>query len=200
MLFRFNPFFRSGLTNSQRFQYFFSALYYLNGVIVLIDIIMPVIFLYFGIQPVAATTTSFALFFIPYMYMSLYTIYIASGESITFRAISFSQASWTLQLSALYSLLRGKKVQFAVTAKQKKKGNFLFLIYPHLLYMIVAITGVCINIFRFGIDPAVTTNSAWVIINIVLFLPFIKASYQWGDFFRPWSFPAMLRFFSKNNL
>jgi len=200
ILFRFNPFFRKGLTFEQRFQYLLSALYYLNGIIVLIDIIMPVLYLYFGVQPVAATTTSFALFFIPYIYFSFYTIYIASGESITFRAISFSQSSWTLQLSALYSLLRGKKVQFAVTSKQKKVGNFLFLIYPHLLYVIIAITGVIINIFRFGVDPAVTTNSAWVIINIVFFLPFIKAAYQWNNLLHVFSFPWHLHNFSKTNI
>ncbi len=181
ILFRYNPFFRRGFTFAQRVEYFLSALFYLNGLIVLIDIIMPILFLFFGLQPVSSTTQSFALYFIPYMFLNLYTIFLVSGGGITFRAISFSQASWFLQLSALFSLLTRRKVGFAVTSKKRQEGNYLFLIYPHLLYIVLAVIGIALNLDNK--NPAVFTNSAWAIFNIIMFLPFIKAAYNWRSFF-----------------
>jgi cellulose synthase (UDP-forming) len=178
ILFKYNPFFRLGFTFSQRIQYFLSSLYYFNGLIVLIDILTPLIFLYFGIQPVSASTQSFALFFIPYMFLNLYTLYLVSKGTITFRAISFSQSSFFLQISALVSLLTGRDTKFQVTAKKQKKGNFLFLIYPHLVYTILAFIGVAINFDKFGASPAVTTNTAWAIFNVIMFLPFMKAAFN----------------------
>lgn len=178
IVFRYNPFFRRGFTFSQRFQYFLSALYYFNGLIVLIDIIMPLLFLYFGVQPVTASTQSFALFFIPYMFFNLYTLYLVSDGKITFRAISFSQASWYLQLSALFQLLFRLNTKFSVTPKKKQKGNFVFLIYPHLIYTILALVGIVINFTRYGTSPEVTTNTAWALLNIIMFLPFMLSAFN----------------------
>ncbi len=43
VLFKQNPFFKRGLTMSQRLQYLSSALYYLNGLVILIDMLMPLL-------------------------------------------------------------------------------------------------------------------------------------------------------------
>lgn len=178
ILFRYNPFFRLGFTFSQRVQYFLSSLYYFNGLVVLIDITTPLLFLYFGIQPVSTSTQTFAIFFIPYMFLNLYTLYLVSRGSITFRAISFSQSSFFLQLSALFSLITGRKTKFEVTAKKQQQGNFIFLVYPHLIYTILAFIGVAINIDQFGSNPAVIANTAWAVFNIIMFTPFIKAAFK----------------------
>lgn len=182
VLFNFNPLFSRRLTFGQRIQYLLSALFYLNGLIVLIDIVMPVLFLFFGLQPVAATTTSFAIYFFPYMFMCLYTLFITSGESLTFRAISFSQSSFMLQLSALISVFLRSKTKFSVTAKEARTGNFLPLIYPHLLYSALAITSIIFAVIKHGPTPAVVTNAAWVLFNITMFLPFISVGFHWENF------------------
>lgn len=181
VLFNENPLFKKGLTFMQKLQYLSSGLYYLNGVIVLIDIIMPVIYLFSGIKPVATTTTSFAIFFIPFIIINLYSIYIVSGRHITFRAISFSQSSFILQLQALTSIILRRKMGFAVTSKQALSGNFLFLAAPHIIYTLVGFIAVYVGINREGVNPSIMTNIAWLIFNIILFIPFIKASYQWGS-------------------
>lgn len=181
ILFRHNPFLKLGLSFSQRFEYLLSALYYFNGVIVLIDIIMPLIFLYFGIQPVSASTQSFAVFFIPYMFLNLYTLYIISDGNITFRAISFSQSAWFLQINALFSLLFNINTKFSVTPKKQQSGNFTYLIIPHLIYISLAIGGIIKNANNYGSNPAVTSNTAWAVFNIIIFLPFIRAAFKPGN-------------------
>lgn len=179
VLFSVNPIFKPDLSWQQKLEYLSSALYYFNGVIFLIDIVMPLIFLVTGIQPVAATTTSFALFFVPFMFLNLYTLYLASNGSVTFRAISFSQGSFTLQLQALKSVLLKQKMGFAVTPKQAQEGNFLFLVYPHLFYIIATVIASIVGIHREGVNPSVMTNIAWASLNICMFIPFIRAAYNW---------------------
>ncbi len=183
ILFKHNPFFKRGLTWGQRVQYLSSALYYFNGVIVVIDMIIPLVFLFTGIQAVTTSTTSFAIFFIPFILSSLYTLYRISEGSLSFRAISFSQSIWTLQLTALFSVILGKKTAFNVTPKKAQQGNFISLAYPHIIYAILVIAASIVGIYREGFNPAVLTNVAWGAFNVSMFLPFIAASYRWSSLF-----------------
>ncbi len=178
VLFGQNPLFKRGLTWRQRVEYLSSALFYFNGIVVVIDIIMPVIFLFTGVMPVAATTTSFALFFIPFMAANLYTLFVVADGYLTFRAIAFTQSSWYLQLQAIFSVIFKREMKFSVTSKKKLKGNFLSLVFPHLIYISVSLVAIFVGIYREGINPSVITNIAWVAFNSILFMPFIIAAFH----------------------
>jgi cellulose synthase (UDP-forming) len=179
VLFSQNPLLKGNLSFGQKMQYLSSALYYFNGVIVVIDAIMPIIFLFTGIQPVASTTTSFALYFVPFMFLNLLTLHFASKGSMTFRAISFTQSSFVLQLLAIKSVLLREKSSFAVTPKQAQQGNFLFLAYPHIVYIVLLIVASYVAIYREGYNSSIVTNIAWGLFNVILFIPFIQAAYPW---------------------
>jgi cellulose synthase (UDP-forming) len=157
-------------------QYLSSGLYYLNGLIIFIDMLMPLFFLYFGIKPVTASTINFAFYFIPFMFLNMLTLYLVSDKNITFRALSFSQSSFTLQLSALLSALTGRKDAFSITSKNALSGNFVYLAYPHMFYAILTMAGAIVGVHREGLNPSVVTNIAWAFFNVALFYPFIKAS------------------------
>ncbi len=189
VLFGFNPLFKKNMSWGQKMQYLSSALYYFNGVIIVVDALIPIISLATGIQPVEGTTTSFAFFFLPFMFLNLYTLYIASGNSVTFRGLSFSMSSWPLQLQAIKSILLKQKMGFAVTPKQAQEGNFLFLAYPHLMYVVIIVACAVIGIRREGLTPSVITNITWGLFNVIMFIPFIQAAYDWkGLFARLFSF------------
>jgi cellulose synthase (UDP-forming) len=179
ILFKYNPIFKKELTFAQKVEYISSGLYYFNGIILIIDIIMPLIFLFFGLQPVSASTTSFAVFFIPFILLNLYTLYLASNGTFSYKALSFSQSIWTLQILAVLSVLTDRKMKFAVTSKEALQGNFRYLAYPHLVYVILAVSGVMISLHREGITPALITNAAWTLFNISLFMPFIRAAFAY---------------------
>ncbi len=139
---------------------------------------MPLIALFYSITPVSASTTSFALYFFPFLFLNLYTLYVASAGRVTFRAISFSQSSWILQLKALQAVLLRQKTTFVVTPKQMQGGNFRYLSYPHIMYILIGLTAIGIGIYREGVSASVSANTAWVIFNAVMFLPFINASFK----------------------
>jgi cellulose synthase (UDP-forming) len=173
ILFKHNPVFTRKLTAAQKTEYVSSGLYYFNGIILLIDIIMPLIYLYFGLQPVSASTTSFAIFFIPFILLNLYTLYVASNGTFSYKALSFSQSSFTLQILAVISVLMHIKMKFTITSKEALLGNFRYLAYPHLFYIFLAFAGLTVSMFREGLTPSVMTNIAWVLFNISMFWPFI---------------------------
>ncbi len=175
VLFWENPIFKRGLTWAQRFQYLSSALYYFNGLVLLIDMAMPILFLLTGRQVVSTSTTSFALFFLPFMFLNLSTLFAVASGRLTFRAISFSQSAWTLQLKAIKSAFLNQKMAFVVTPKKQKSGNFLFLAYPHFFYIFLMSVSTVFAVVTRGVDASIISNVAWGLFNIILFLPFLKA-------------------------
>lgn len=171
-----NPLFKKGLNWHQKMEYLSSALYYFNGVIILIDLVMPLIFLFFGIRPVSASSTSFSLFFVPFMVLNLLSLRLASNNQITFQALSFTQSSWVLQLIALKSILFKQKMKFEITSKRALSGNYINLAYPHIIYIVLGIMGSVTAILREGLNPSVIANLAWIVVNASFFLPFIIAA------------------------
>jgi cellulose synthase/poly-beta-1,6-N-acetylglucosamine synthase-like glycosyltransferase len=197
VLLGFNPLLKRGLSWRQKMQYLSSALYYLHGVVVLIDVVMPLLFLFSGAVPVATTTTSFAFFFIPFLFLNLYTIDRAAHGHMTFRAASFSFASSPVYVTAFLSALLKRTMAFAVTPKRAQVGNVLPLVLPHLLYIVLAVLGTMTALVREGLTPSVTTNVAWAAFDIVLCIPFLRAAAvgrslrwqlaRWGSLLHPLS-------------
>lgn len=176
VIFRFNPLFRRGLTFSQKLQYLSSASYYLSGVVVLIDALIPLLFLFTGLTAITTSSMTLALIFIPYIFLSLYLLQRTSNYSYTFRAIAFSISSFYLQIRALIAVLLNQKTSFVVTSKSAIQGNFLYLAIPHIIYMSLVIIGIIVALSREGISNSFIANAAWAAVNVVAFIPFILAS------------------------
>jgi cellulose synthase (UDP-forming) len=176
VIFKYNPLLRRGLTWAQRIQYLVSPSYFLSGLVVVYDAILPLIFLFTGITAVHTTSMSLAFIFVPYIFLTFLTLQLTSNYSLTYQAMAFSLSSFFLQLRAIYAVLTQQKTAFSVTSKKKLEGNFLYLTTPHILYVIVALVGFSVAILRHGLSASLFANLAWVAINIVLFMPFIIAA------------------------
>lgn len=176
VIFKYNPIFRRGLSWAQRFQYLISASYYLSGIVVLIDALIPIIFLFTGASVVSTSSMALAFVFLPYIFLNLYVLQMTSNYAYTYRAISFSLSSFYLQIRAVIAVLLNQKTSFSVTSKQALNGNFLYLASPQIAYIVVALIGGVVAYLREGLSAALFANAAWVVVNIVAFLPFIIAS------------------------
>lgn len=176
VIFKYNPLFRRGLRMSQKLQYLISASYYLSGVVVLIDALLPLLFLFTGITAITTSTMALAFVFIPYMFLNLYTLQRTSNFSYAFEAISFSLSSFWLQISAVIAVLSNQKTSFAVTSKSQVHGNFLYLVTPQLVYIVLTIIGIFVGFFREGASASLVANLAWAVVNVVVFIPFIAAA------------------------
>lgn len=176
VIFKYNPLLMGGLTFAQKMQYLVSASYYLSGIVVLVDAMLPVIFLFTGATAIVTSTMALALIFIPYMFINLYTLQRTSNFTYSFNAISFSLSSFFLQLRAVVAVLTNQKTSFSVTSKQQVKGNFLYLAIPHLLYIALAVIGTIVGLNREGVSASLLANLAWALVNVAVFIPFIMAA------------------------
>ncbi|MBX4209302.1 hypothetical protein KW799_01200, partial [Candidatus Parcubacteria bacterium] len=157
-------------------QYLSSVSYFLSGVVVFMNICLPLLFFYFGLIPVKISTMLLALVFIPYMFLTMGVLSSTSNDRFSFRALSFSLSSFWIHIKALWSAMTGQKVGFSVTAKKGLSGNFLRLTAPHIGYIVLVIVGIPVAILREGISASVVNNAAWCIFNVGMFIPYIFAS------------------------
>jgi cellulose synthase (UDP-forming) len=180
VIFKFNPLFAKGLTFSQRMQYLISAGYYMTGVVVLIDMILPIIFLYTGIAAVQTSSMLLAMIFIPYIFLNLMVLQMTSNYAYSFNAISYSISSFFLQVRAIVAVLLNQKTSFVVTSKTAIQGNFLKLVIPHLVFIAIGLSGIIIAYVREGLSPALIANGSWIMVSVVSFTPFIVSAAPQG--------------------
>ena len=179
VIFKYNPLFRRGLSVPQRLQYLLSASYYLSGPVILLDALLPLIFLFTGQSPVVTSTMTLALVFVPYMWINLYVLQRTSNFSYTYQAIAFSLSAWWLQITAMAAVLANRKTAFAVTSKATHDGgrpNFLRLVAPQLVYAAVAALALAVGAAREGASAALTANVAWLAVHLAISVPFIVAA------------------------
>lgn len=176
VIFRYNPLFMQGLTWAQRIQYLASASFYLSGAVVAIDIALPIIFLFTGLVPIVAPGMLLATIFLPYMFITLYTIQLASNYTFTFPSLGLSMSAFTIHLRALWAAMTRQKSNFSVTAKAALSGNFIKLSTVHITYIVLTVVGVGIAFVREGMSASLINNIAWAGLNIGIFIPFIRSS------------------------
>lgn len=177
LIFRHNLLFTRGITFKQRIQYLSSVSYFLSGWVVLIDAVIPLVFLYTGQFPIQTSTMALAAVFIPYMLMMLYAIQKSSNSSFTYRALAFSLAGFPIHISTSLASFFHAKSNFSITAKKAQRGNFLHLAFFQMLYIPLVVAGATYSLARTGmITPAWTANFAWGMINGIVFAEYIRAA------------------------
>ncbi len=184
LIFKYNPIFKKNLTLLQKIQYIYSSSYYLNGFIVLIDILVPIIVLLTGVSPVTDQFGSFIIFFLPFIFSTIYLLMASTENTITFRAIQLSMSSSFIYIKAVLSTILNFKSKFNVTSKEAETGNFIKFAIPHIMYMVLGISVIIFALIKQGITPSVLTNSSWIIFNIGMFFGFIRVSYPWRSLAR----------------
>lgn len=178
ILFAYNPLFQRGLTWAQRLQYIASASFYLSGLVVLLNALLPLVYFFGAVKPLTINTMTLALIFLPYIFVVLYTLQHTSNFTYTFRALSFSLGSFTIYLKALWFTIIRHKSGFAVTSKKRVSGNHGRLVTPHLVYIGLVVAGIAWGVMREGWSASMLSNIAWAFIYIAAFSPFIAAAFE----------------------
>lgn len=176
LLIKNNPLFISGLSWQQKLQYIASAGFYLSGLIVLANAVIPLIFFFTGQVPFYTSTMILASIFLPYIFITIYVLRRSTGYHYTYRAVAFSLGSFWIHVQAFFSIIFGTKNHFVVTSKKQIEGNFINLVIPHILYIVLVIVGFVYALFREGLNASVVTNLSWALFNVAAFIPFIIAA------------------------
>jgi cellulose synthase (UDP-forming) len=180
VLFKYNPLFMRGLSWQQKIQYLASVTYYLTGLVVLVDAVLPLFYFYTGHIPVSSATMAIALVFVPYIYITLYSIQLISNFAFSFRAIAFSLASWPIYTWALIGTVLRIPSGFKITSKSRQGGSYLRLALLHIIYILAVLIGIGWAAGHHGVDSSLVTNASWGILYVVMFLPFVRAALSDG--------------------
>jgi cellulose synthase (UDP-forming) len=181
--FKDNPAFKKGLTLGQRICYFNTIWSYFAPLWILVFLLSPIIFFFTLDLPVKAYSFDFFKYFLPFQIMNTITIMLGCWGIATKRGDQYYISSFWFMLLSLISVVRGKKVKFNVTPKDKGTGaQNLPHILPHMIIIGLSLLGIFYNIIllSLGYHPTASgfaANTFWTIFNIIDLSIMIRAAY-----------------------
>ena len=168
-----NFLFRKGLSIPQRILYGSTVWSYFGALWNVVFLAAPVIYLLFAIAPVSAYSLEFYKHIFPFLFMTeLGSMLALWGLSTTKSKFSYL-AFFPINLKALWTVLRGRKISFPVTPKSRQDGFFLHLVWPQIA-VIALTTGALIyawskqitGVGQYGFD-GLFLNTFWGTINVL---------------------------------
>jgi cellulose synthase (UDP-forming) len=151
-----------------KLQYLLSASYFLYGWTLVIYLLMPLLRIAFGTQPLAGTSSaSFLMHFAPYFLLSIISVARAGSGGYTFGAFALAAANfWIGIVSSVRAVLR-RPASFVVTPKQGAGGW-----QPRVVAPALAVTGLLAGTSAWGIlhdpSPGVLNGVAFAVIHAVI--------------------------------
>lgn len=187
ILFNNSSLLRRGLTWPQRLMYASTFWSYLAGVWNLVFICAPVIYLLTSIGPVTAYSSDFFARLLPFLICLQLAKMVGTWGIPGGRSEASYLAFFPINLRAIWTVLRGKKISFPVTPKERQAGRYLYLVWPHIA--VIVITGSAIlfgtacyvaGIGGFTIG-GILTNSFWGLNNILSMMVMVRAAFWQPD-------------------
>jgi cellulose synthase (UDP-forming) len=177
-----NPLFIKGLTPAQRICYFTTIWSYFAPLWILVFLLSPIIYFFTLTLPVSAYSFEFFKHFLPFQIMNTVTITLGCWGVSTKRGDQYYISGFWYMLLSLISVIRGKKVKFNVTPKDKHVSRNLPHILPHIIIITAGFLGIIYNIILLttGHHPAASgfaANAFWCLFNITALGVMIRAAY-----------------------
>ncbi|WOI57434.1 cellulose synthase catalytic subunit [Palleronia sp. LCG004] len=177
-----NPLFRPGLTFAQRMMYAATFYSYLGSIWNVIFLAAPIIYLFSGIAPVSAYTTDFFLHVIPFLVTLELAMMVGTWGVAGYAPKASYLAFFPLGLKALWTVLRGRKIAFKVTPKDRQSGRSLHLVQPQIAVIGLTVAGALWAVGALAIGgtehsaTGVVTNILWGINNCAAMMGMVSAA------------------------
>nr|HMN84560.1 hypothetical protein [Bauldia sp.] len=182
ILFHDNPLLRPGLTVAQRLMYAATFWSYLGGIWNLVFILAPIVYLFTGIAPVSGYSEEFFIRIIPFLVaMELAAMTGMWGVS-SFTSTASYIAFFPVNLRALWTVLRGKRISFPVTPKDRQAGVHLRIVWPQLAAIATTAAAIAFGVAALALGfgrhttAGVLTNVFWGLNNILALSGIVRAA------------------------
>jgi cellulose synthase (UDP-forming) len=164
------------LRAGQWWEYFLSTTYYYVGVVNIIFMILPLLYIFFGIKPLRQDVFTYLTVFVPYFVFTLnmfYTGMEARGYPLSQMVIGqqIGFMSFPIHFSSAISSLLGKKRPFGVTPKGVGGRVAWSSLWVQLLFLTLSAVGFAWGMYRYmaGYDrntTAIVINSFWALYHV----------------------------------
>lgn len=168
--------FKKNLTLDQKVQYFMTFSFYLYGLVILIMILMPILYLILGVKPLQSFGSEWALHYIPYFIFQFSTIALFASR-LSFPAMIISMNLYPIYIRGLINALRRKHSKWVVT-NLKNDNKFSLLstlnqLYWHVFIVFISVVALFIGLINVRESATALISAFWVCVNMVLTLAFI---------------------------
>jgi cellulose synthase (UDP-forming) len=177
---RENPLRLRGLTAWQKVMYGATMYAYLAPLWTLPLMLAPLAFFFAGATPVRAFDVAFWSHIFPFLFASRLALLAGTWGVPTWRSEQYHLAAFWLNLRALFHVLAGRPLRFAVTPKVRSSRRALRLALPHLVLLAAMAAGIVVAGLRLEAGAiretsAYVANVFWTIHNAACLLPFVVA-------------------------
>jgi cellulose synthase (UDP-forming) len=167
-----NPVLREGLSSSQKLMYACTMWSYFGCIPNVIFLFAPIIFFFTGVSPVSAYTDDFFIHIIPFLLLNEISVMIGTWGINTYSSKASYLSFFPINIRALLTVIRGEKIKFPVTPKNRQEGNFFHLVIPQFMVIVLTIIGIIFSLIKYELGyennlSAIFTNSLWGINNII---------------------------------
>jgi cellulose synthase (UDP-forming) len=187
IFFHDNPLFRKGLKLQQKLMYAATFYSYLSPLWNIIFLVSPIVFLFSGVPPLAGYSLDFFIHISPFLLMNEISQMIALWGNSTSKGRAWYLASFPLNLKALWTVVRGKKISFPVTPKDRQVGTFPRLVMWQIGLVVLTTAGLIWGWSAYAAGRpgytlgAMIANTLWGTSNALSMLPIIRAAFWQPD-------------------
>jgi cellulose synthase (UDP-forming) len=177
----FKKFFTKGLSLGQKLMYFSTFWSYTGAIWMMILLISPMIYMFTNIAPVDSYSLTFFIHLVPFLFFNQLALMVATWGIHSNRGSAFFVAISPLVIKAFYDVLRKKPINFVVTSKVAKAGNFLPLVKMQILLIVLYILAILFASTLLILGERIyftgfAINLLWSLYNITALWAIVRAS------------------------
>ncbi len=167
------------LTASGRIYYFYAGTHYLLGFVTLINILLPVIFLFFKVFAVEMKLADFLVHLAPYLIsgfainMYIQRWYTCGKERrFPWRSMLLEKGTWHIYLQGMIYAIAGKKLAWLPTPKSSASGRSVGIVIPHGIAIALSFAAIAFALATYQrIDDGSILMMLFAAMNALALLP-----------------------------
>ncbi len=161
-----NPVFRKGLSMGQRLMYGATIWSYLGGIWNALFLVAPLVYLFTAIAPVSAYTADFFIHILPFLICMELAFMMGTWGIAGYRSKASYLSFFPVNLRAIWTVLKGEKIKFPVTPKDRQKGNFFRLVLPQAAVIVLTLLGLLYAYVQYFLLDNTAYSLGGLIVNL----------------------------------
>ena len=177
-----NPVLSGGMGIRQKLMYAMTFWSYMAPLWNVIFLAAPIVALFTGIAPVSAYSTDFFLHLLPFLLIHEMASILGMWGISNFKGRALNLAFFSTNLRAIWTVLRGQKISFPTTPKERQDGTFLHLVIPQLTVIALTLAGIAYASVMCWFEPSneaigmLVVNTFWGMNNVISMSVLVKAA------------------------